>query len=65
MSSRNSGYRLSSNFQRGDRLFACHGRECFEELFQRISGFEVNKETLHGNLVPTKTGVPPMISGSV
>jgi hypothetical protein len=48
-----------------DRLFSRHGRKVFEELAKRIPSFEVIEQGLKRHPSPAKTGVPPMISGSL
>jgi hypothetical protein len=45
-------------------LLALHGRKPVEKIVNRFVTFEIIDEVLEGTRVPTKTGVPPIISGS-
>ena len=46
-------------------LFASNGRKLPEKLVQRVTTLDVVKERLDGDAVPTNTGVPLRISGSL
>ena len=56
---------LATQFQRRNRLLAAHGWKAVEELVQRIPGLEMIVKRFSGTRVPTNTGVPPSISGSL
>jgi len=53
-----------AGFNDGDDLRAFDRGEAFQEIFNGFASFEASIRFCKGTRVPTKTGVPPMISGS-
>ena len=53
------------HFQRGYGLFARHRRKRVEELVEAVIPLEVIDQIPEWHSVPTNTGVPPRISGSL
>jgi len=56
MSSRNGRYRLSCDFQGSNSLIPRNGRECRQELLERIASFEIVEQALHGHARADENG---------
>ena len=52
ISSRNAANDLFRELQRRDRLFSRHRREGIEKLLERVAGFEVIEQVVHGHARP-------------
>ena len=62
---RNGGQQVPSDFENRDRSFPAHGGEVVQKLVEAVPGREVVEKFFTGIRVPTKTVVPPRISGSL
>ncbi len=56
---------LAAQFQRGNCLFPTHTGKAAQELVNGVASLEVIVQDFKGTRVPTNTGVPPRISGSL